>query len=57
LYHLAKERHIFFCNWTVVQHLGLLDPEDQGTMIVSNVGKPFVAHDITEDSHPEHIVD
>jgi hypothetical protein len=34
LYCLAKEWHIFFCNWTCVQELGLLDPEDQGTMIV-----------------------
>jgi hypothetical protein len=34
VYYLAKERLVFFCNWTGVQQLGLLDPEDQGTMII-----------------------
>lgn len=36
LYYFAKERHISCCNWTGVQELGLLDPEDQdqGTVIV-----------------------
>lgn len=36
LYCFAKGRHISCCNWTGVQELGLLDPEDQdqGTVIV-----------------------